>query len=158
MQDNPSETRIGEQLATRVEANQKALTNNLKPAYDFIVCGSGSSGAVVARRLAENPDVSVLLLEAGGTDELPQIQDAARWLEIRNTAEDWAFETRPNPHLNGRSMPWPMGIGAARPIPSGAARAACLLSIRRLRPRCSRRWSKAGPPSACVALPITTAG
>jgi choline dehydrogenase len=109
MPNNSSEQLIGEQFAARVTANQTALTGNLKPAYDFIVCGSGSSGAVVARRLAENPDVSVLLLEAGGTDDLPQIQDPARWLEIRNTAEDWAFETRPNPHLNGRSMPWAMG-------------------------------------------------
>jgi len=109
MQDSSSEQPIGGQFAARVAANQEALTRNLKDAYDFIVCGSGSSGAVVARRLAENPDVSVLLLEAGGTDELPQIQDPARWLEIRNSAEDWAFETRPNPHLNGRSMPWAMG-------------------------------------------------
>src|SRR6201994_1318215 len=109
MQNEQTEPRIGEQFAARVETNQKTLTSNLRSAYDFIVCGSGSSGSVVARRLAENPDVSVLLLEAGGTDDLPQIQEAARWLEIRNTAEDWAFETRPNPHLNGRSLPWAMG-------------------------------------------------
>ena len=46
----------------RVCVNQKKLTAELKSQYDFIVCGSGSSGAVVARRLAENPDISVLLL------------------------------------------------------------------------------------------------
>lgn len=91
-----------EQFAARVETNQRTLTSALRTGYDFIVCGSGSSGSVVARRLAENTAVNVLLLEAGGTDLLPQIQDASRWRENRYTAEDWAFETRPNPHLNGR--------------------------------------------------------
>jgi choline dehydrogenase len=98
-----------EQFLLRAQANQKRLTDSLRNAYDFIVCGSGSSGSVVARRLAENPQVSVLLVEAGGTDDLPQVQDAARWRENFHSGQDWAFKCRSNPHLNGRSMPWPMG-------------------------------------------------
>ncbi len=68
-------------FAQRVRINQQRLRSNLKAQYDFIVCGSGSSGSVVARRLAENPDVSVLLLEAGGSDDVPSVIEAARWFE-----------------------------------------------------------------------------
>lgn len=50
----------------------------LEPRYDVVVCGAGSSGSVIARRLAENPDVKVLLLEAGGTDEVPAVTEAGQ--------------------------------------------------------------------------------
>jgi choline dehydrogenase len=68
-----------EDFAERVRVNQAKLTTELKPHYDFIVCGSGSFGSVVARRLAENPDVSVLLLEAGGSDDVPSVMEAVQW-------------------------------------------------------------------------------
>lgn len=93
----------------RVRANQQKLRNVLASQYDFIVCGSGSSGSVVARRLAEDSAVSVLLLEAGGNDEVPSVTEAARWVENLGTERDWKFVGRPNPHLKGRSMPLSMG-------------------------------------------------
>src|SRR3981189_1712013 len=96
-------------FAERVRLNQQKLTAELKPRYDFIVCGSGSSGSVVARRLAENPEVSVLLLEAGGGDDMPSIMEAAQWPLNIGGERDWAFMGQPNPHLNGRSIPLNMG-------------------------------------------------
>jgi choline dehydrogenase len=98
-----------EAFVDRIEANQRKLRADLRQTHDFIVCGSGSSGSVVARRLAENPTVSVLLLEAGGTDAVPEVEDPARWTENLGSERDWAFKTRPDPDLNGRSLLWSMG-------------------------------------------------
>ena len=92
------------EFETRVQATQRRLAAELQSSYDFIVCGSGSSGSVVARRLAEAGDVSVLLLEAGDTDDLPSIREAKQWLANVGTERDWAFEAASNPLLNGRRL------------------------------------------------------
>jgi choline dehydrogenase len=99
----------GPHFAERVRRNQQRLGSELKAQYDFIVCGSGSSGAVVARRLAEHADVSVLLLEAGGQDDLPTVMRAGQWPMILGSEQDWNFAAQPNRHLNGRSIPYDMG-------------------------------------------------
>jgi GMC oxidoreductase len=65
-------------FAERVPFNQWKLGSELKPHYDFIVYGSGSSRSVVTRRLAEIANVSVLLLEAGGDDDIPSVMEAGQ--------------------------------------------------------------------------------
>jgi choline dehydrogenase-like flavoprotein len=77
--------------------------------HDVIVVGSGSAGAVVARRLVDRGDVRVLLLEAGGLDTNPAIHDPRRVHELWLAEEDWAYETTPKPHAAGRRLPWPRG-------------------------------------------------
>src|SRR5262245_36282451 len=96
-------------LAERIHANQRNLRSNLKTQYDFVICGSGSSGSVVASRLAENPAVSVLLLEAGGDDDVPSVTDARQWVTNIGSERYWQFNAEPNPYLNGRAIPLGMG-------------------------------------------------
>lgn len=70
--------------------------------YDFIVVGTGAGGSVMANRLTENPDVSVLALEAGG-GEVPEIvHNAADWPKIWGTPYDWSYKSTPQAALNGR--------------------------------------------------------
>ena len=76
----------------------------LEKEYDFIVCGSGSSGSVVARRLSDNPDVTVLLLEAGQDDQSETVSNPIRWPENLGSSRSWVYRSEPDAHLNGRTM------------------------------------------------------
>jgi choline dehydrogenase-like flavoprotein len=77
----------------RVRANQKRLAAGLERPYDFIVCGAGSSGSVVARRLAEDGTASVLVLEAGGSDDVASITEAALWHTNIGGERDWGAKS-----------------------------------------------------------------
>ena len=93
----------------RVRLNQEDLAQNLSKTFDYIVCGAGTSGCTVAARLAANPDVQVLLLEAGGSDELDLITDPNKWPMTLGSSLEWGFVARTNSYLNGRAIPYSMG-------------------------------------------------
>jgi len=77
---------------------------------DYIVVGAGSAGCVLANRLTEGGERTVLLLEAGGPDRHPMIHVpmGIRWV-VGNPATDWCYRTQPEHELQGRSLVFPRG-------------------------------------------------
>ncbi|HEX7734010.1 MAG TPA: choline dehydrogenase [Ktedonobacteraceae bacterium] len=77
--------------------------------YDYIIVGAGSAGCVLANRLSEDPQTSVLLLEAGGDDKQMEIHVPAAFSKLFKTACDWEYYTEAEPAMANRQMYWPRG-------------------------------------------------
>lgn len=78
--------------------------------FDFVIVGAGSCGCTLAGRLTEDPNIRVLLLEAGPADRsfwihLPIGYGKTMWSPVYN----WKFETAPDPGMNNRKLYWPRG-------------------------------------------------
>src|SRR5271154_409919 len=78
--------------------------------YDYVIVGAGSAGCVLAARLAEDPTVRVLLLEAGPHDRHWRIaMPAAVGSLLSSSRFNWNYASVPEPHLDGRRLVHPRG-------------------------------------------------
>ncbi|MFK7963840.1 MAG: GMC family oxidoreductase [Burkholderiaceae bacterium] len=80
--------------------------------FDYIIAGAGAAGCVLANRLSADPNVSVLLLEAGNDEKWIWTKIPVGYLFcINNPRTDWCYTTEPEPGLNGRSIIYARGKG-----------------------------------------------
>ncbi|KAF7376524.1 Aryl-alcohol oxidase [Mycena sanguinolenta] len=103
---------LGTTLCSSTILDNVADLNKLNLKFDFIVVGGGTAGAVVGNRLSENPNNSVLVLEAGISDA-GILDIAVPFYSLRvtpNTAVDWNYSTTAQVGLNGRSIAYPRGF------------------------------------------------
>ena len=77
--------------------------------YDYVIVGAGSAGCVLAARLSEDPETSVLLLEAGPPDTNQNIHVPLGYLSLARTEVDWDYRSAPEPNCGGRQIALPRG-------------------------------------------------
>jgi choline dehydrogenase-like flavoprotein len=77
--------------------------------FDYVIVGAGSAGCVLAARLTEDPQVKVLLVEAGAADSAPEIRIPAAFPSLFKTQFDWDYASDPEPGLGGRILYLPRG-------------------------------------------------
>jgi choline dehydrogenase len=79
-------------------------------AFDYVIIGSGSAGGVLANRLSADPQVSVLVLEAGPRDRSLYIHMPAAFAwPLQDDKYNWYYESEPEPYMDGRRMYCPRG-------------------------------------------------
>lgn len=78
-----------------------------RDSFDFIIVGGGPAGCVLARRLIDTGDVSVLLIEAGPLDRNPLLHVPAGFTKLTGTRYTWGYETVPQPGLGGKRVWYP---------------------------------------------------
>ena len=90
--------------------NFKGVESRQFITYDYIIVGAGSAGCVIARRLSENKNARILILEAGESDEgLARISDPLRWLENIGSPQDYLYQYQPTPVIDNRTIFVPRG-------------------------------------------------
>ena len=110
-------------------------------AFDYIVVGAGSAGAVIASRLSEDPATRVLLLEAGGRDRHPlQLMPIAFIKVAAHRSFNWHYESEPEPALGGRRLAIPRGKALG-----GTSSINAMICVRGHR-RDYDRWAERGLP------------
>ncbi|KAJ7619828.1 GMC oxidoreductase [Mycena polygramma] len=107
--------------------------------YDYIICGGGTAGCVLASRLSENPEINVLLIEAGKSNQgnlLSRVPLA--FTKLLPTAANWGYETIQQPGLDNRTQPWGRGkiLGGSSSINASI--------YQRCSPENFSNWVKAG--------------
>ena len=108
--------------------------------FDYIIVGAGSSGATLAGRLAEDPSVKVLLLEAGPSDGSFKIKVPLGYGSLFYDQKfNWKYETEPETELNGRKMYWPRGK-----VLGGSSAINAMVYVRG-HPEDYKEWAKVAP-------------
>ncbi|KAG8163042.1 hypothetical protein KVR01_007520 [Diaporthe batatas] len=97
---------ISDPTETKVRAVSMAATGT----FHYVIVGGGAAGLLLATRLSEDPEVQVLVLEAGEDLSLdPRVNVPAMWTQLCGSSADWRFKTSPQKALGGRQMEFSQG-------------------------------------------------